>query len=93
MKVKVKRVTHSEFDSIKRRLGVSAVPVLVPSTTSSNVSFSGVYTDLLKQTVAVAWPVDRPQHAQQDFADNYCEGSWPVDYIERKRSNKLGVVN
>lgn len=92
MKVKVKRVTAKEFDEQVTRLGKNAKFIEIPGT-AAGLKFKAVFKDLLKQTVLVSWPVDRPHHAQQDFADHYCGGGWPVEVIERNvKNNTFRVV-
>lgn len=86
MKVKVKRVTIKTYNEIIERLGPKACFIEVPST-KSDTTFTGIFTDLLKQTIAVSWPIDRPTEHQHDFARDCANGAWPVEAVEIKRAN------
>ncbi len=91
MKVKVSRLTRKDYDALVHKIGPGAQFIDIPSTVP-DIGFQGVFTNALRHTVAIPWPVDRPQHAQADFANTYCQGGWPVDFFERKRNHNFKVV-
>lgn len=80
--VKVVRLTKSQYDEIVKDQGHMARFFDVPST-QENAKFRGCYTDHTMSEIAVPWPVDRPQVAQQDFSDKYQCG-WPVEEFDPK---------
>lgn len=91
MKVKVSRMTRKAYDELVKSLGPGATFIEIPATVP-DIGFQGVFTNALKHTVAIPWPVDRPDHAQRDFAETYCQGGFPVDFFERKRNHNFKFV-
>lgn len=93
MKVQVKRQTMAKYRELVELLGAAAefedaVPATLPG-----VHFKGVYTDHFKNEVVVAWPIDRPPEAQDDFAKKYCLGGEPVAEMEREvKKSHLSLV-
>lgn len=66
---KFKEIVHSRGNQAK----LYDVPATIPG-----IQFKGVFTDATKQEIAVAWPVDRPKEAQDEFSKNICMGGEPV---------------
>lgn len=93
MKVKIKRLTAKVYGELVAQLGENAEHVMIPSTVTG-CSFEGVFTNAFKTEIAVPWPIDRPGHAQQVFADEHCGGGWPVSAVEivRRNNTTLSVV-
>lgn len=80
MVIKVLRMTLKDYNDLVESFGKSAKHVKVPST-DSNTSFHGCYTSQSQDEVAVAWPIDRPAFAQEEYADKYRCG-FPVEEFD-----------
>lgn len=92
MKVKVTRIVMAKWREALAELGSNAVHIEVPGT-NEGCKFKGFFKDHLKQEILVAWPVNRPQEAQEEFVKNVCLGSWPVEEMERKpKATELSLV-
>lgn len=92
MKVKVIRCHKQKYWDLEKAMGEHAEYVRVPGT-GIGLTFKGLYTDHLKQSCLVPWPVDRPEYAQRVFADENCFGNWPVDEFEKpKKHTGLSIV-
>lgn len=81
--IKVLRMTRHDYDDLVQSWGSKARFLDVPSTLGADVKFRGCYVDATCKSIAVPWPIDRPDFAQREFAETYKCG-WPVDEFELK---------
>jgi hypothetical protein len=89
MQTKVTRIVKKEWDSLykdlvlRREVKNIQVPFTVPG-----IYAVGIYSPSTKQ-IMIAWPVDRPFEAQEEFAKKFTFGAFPVDemYYEPPKSH------
>lgn len=87
MKVQVKLTTMTKYRELANQRGLNAEYIEVPAT-SPGIKFRGIYSDSSKKEVTVAWPIDRPQEAQDEFAKDVCMGGRPVKEFEQPVDRK-----
>lgn len=92
MKVKIKLVPMPTWKEARAKM--PSEPLYDIPATIPGIMFKGFYSDLSRNEILVAWPVDRPQEAQEEFAKKICLGGWPVQEMERKVNRQgLSVIN